>query len=184
MNHWTQPVESADKKPEAASSNTPSTITSTETEYELRPLWHRLSLAAMQSAASAAVCYVLFSSRSRTLRRVYVLPSKSLAPDAPFLPKFSKHQNRALILQNVWQWRGQGTVVPFSGNVNLERGGHDLELTLNFPGITRYALPLGDAKVNGERYDSLHKLKEVLYTAWYGPQKGAKEMAKAQWQAE
>ena len=181
LNHWTQPVA----KPEVANPNTPSTTTAeTKTEYELRPFWQRLSLAALQSVASIGVCYVLFQSRGRTLCRLYVLPSKSLAPDAPYLPKFSKRHDRALVLQNVWQWNDHGTVVPLAGNVNLESGSHDLELRLNLRPVGKYILPLGDAKVNGERYDSLDALKEAMYTAWYGPQKGVKEFAKLGWQSQ
>lgn len=185
MQHWTRPVESEDdtgKKPAVASPSINATTSSTEPEYELRPLEHRIALVGMQSVASAIVCVILFRSRARTLRRLYVVPRESLAPDAPFLPKFSKKQNRALVLQNVWQWRGQGWVVPFAGHI--ERGMSDLELTISIPTHGRYALPLGDANVNGVKYDSQYSLREALYTTWYGQQNGIKEMAKTAWQTE
>ncbi|KIP08996.1 hypothetical protein PHLGIDRAFT_350208 [Phlebiopsis gigantea 11061_1 CR5-6] len=127
-----------------------------------------------QIAATATFCMVLFRARSRTIHRLYVLPSEVIINAS-----LAKKHKRALVLQNVWQFSGQGKVLPFAGT--LERGTHDGEVILSTPEEGSYILPLENVKINGKPYDSAHSVKETLFKEWYGPKKGSMELTRHGW---
>ena len=173
LTQWTRPVESESKE---TSQSQPETKPETpaQQEYELRPLWQRIPMVGLQIAATATICMVLLRARSRTVRRLYILPS-----DASANASLAQQPKRTLVLQNVWQFGGQGKVFPFAGT--LERSPRDEEIILSIPQEGDYLLPLAKAKINGTPADSTYSAKDALFKEWYGPEKGVKELAKHGW---
>lgn len=112
---------------------------------------------------------------------------------APFAPQIAKaaprvqgakggaapSADRVVVLQNVWHWRGQGNVFPFSA-CRLERARDDAEAMMTVDGVEgKFFLPLSGGKVNGEDQPA-ELVRDGLFRAWYGPKK-AREMARQAW---
>lgn len=176
FNHWTERVE-----PAAGGDADAGSPDASAAEYRLRPVWQRAALASAQYAVGAFIAYLLVSMRSRLVRRLYVVPRAAVDASAPFAPKLQPG-DRALVMQNMWHWHGQGEVYPFS-RARLEAGSQDSELVLRIgdkPGGYLMALPR--AKVNGEEGSSIWDVKKKLYTSWYGEKRGMQELAKLGWE--
>lgn len=182
VHHWTELKEPAEGADTPGSIQASDGDKATGPEYVLRPLWQRAAAAFAQFGLGAFVCVLLLNSRSRIVRRLYLLPSSAVTQTAlsPKLPK-SNRGGEVLVAQNVYHFRGQGNVFPFS-QTQLARGFDQSEVAFEVPGVRgKYYLGLEDAKINGE-LQPLWQTREALFRLWYGA-KGKKEMSKFGWVA-
>ncbi|KAI0688472.1 hypothetical protein BC835DRAFT_1284626 [Cytidiella melzeri] len=195
MHHWTELKTPASDEPYTSTSPPGTQVTLPEKpnptpapEYVLRPLYQRLAAATGQFCVGAFVCVLLLNSRARIVRRLYLLPSSAVTPTtlSPKLPpnpkgpsKTSAFDDRVLVAQNVYHFRGQGNVFPFAGT-KLSQGYDQNELAFEVVGRKgKFYLGLADAVVNGEKLDGW-RTKEALFRLWYGA-KGRSEMNKYNW---
>lgn len=198
MHHWTQLKPTDDQsesssKSEADSKQTKAPQQQKQPEYELRPLYQRAGAALGQFCVGAFVCILLLNSRARIVHKLYLLPSSSLtetalSPKLPSSPAQLKskskvtvqNEEKILVMQNVYHFRGQGNVFPFS-DTTLSQGYDPNEVAFEVKGRRgKFYLGLEGACVNGERFDSTWKAREALFRVWYG-EKGKREMARFNW---
>ncbi len=195
MHHWTQlkPTDESESssKTEVDTDQTKVPQQQQHPEYELRPLYQRAGAALGQFCVGALVCILLLNSRARIVHKLYLLPSSSLTETAlsPKLPKPSlprhpkskvRNEEKILVMQNVYHFRGQGNVFPFS-DTTLVQGYDPNEVAFEVKGRRgKFYLGLEGACVNGERFDSAWKAREALFGVWYG-EKGKREMARFNW---
>lgn len=115
------------------------------------------------------------------VRRAFVLPVSALDRAAPLAPRLPKSADRVLVLQNAWQLRGQGRVLPLAA-VKLKNDRAPNELRLVADGVRgSFVLPVDEGRVNGGPTLSGRALKEALFCAWYGRKRGLKEFSGGEW---
>ena len=190
MHHWTEL-----KTPEPTEeSSTQNSSPPPKPEYVLRPFYQRAGAALGQFCVGAFVCILLLNSRARIVRKLYLLPSSAVTETAlsPKMPLKSKpktptnstttrpNDDKVLVLQNVYHFRGQGNVIPFA-STSLEAGYDTNELAFSVDGRRgKFYLGLEGASVNGEKMDNAWKAREALFKLWYGS-KGKAEMSRYNW---
>lgn len=143
----------------------------------MRPIWQRIPIAAGQLFVGIALATLLLGSRSRIVRRLYVIPGSSISPNPNIQPTFPKQQ--FLIVQSVHHFRGQGYVAPLK-SCHLEKGRDDTEVEMLMKGVTgRFWLGLEGATVEGKK-EPVWNTRENIFTAFYGKE-GKKVLAKQSW---
>ncbi|KAI0087088.1 hypothetical protein BDY19DRAFT_1073734 [Irpex rosettiformis] len=194
IHHWT---ELKTPEPTTDSAQVNGDAPPPKPEYVLRPWYQRAGAVLGQFCVGAFVCVLLLNSRARIVRKLYLIPSSAVTETAlsPKLPPTSKHtpgqaaskahnhnpnDDKILVMQNVYHFRGQGNVFPFS-STDLSAGYDSNELAFEVAGRRgKFYMGLQDASVNGEKMDNAWAAREALFKIWYGT-KGKSEMSKYHW---
>lgn len=143
----------------------------------MRPLWQRLPIAGGQLFIGIVLATLIMGSRSRIVRRLYVVPGSSISPN-PLVQAISPKQ-RFLVLQSVHHFRGQGYVTPMQ-SCTLSKGRDDTEVNIAVKGVKGgFLVGLDGATVEGKKEPVWHS-RETIFTAFHGKE-GKKMLAKHGW---
>ncbi|CAL1711773.1 unnamed protein product [Somion occarium] len=175
LRHWTQledpssPTE--DSKSTSESAPTAENEQSQQPRYVLRPLWHRLPFACGHLAVGFFIANMLLTTRSRLVRRIYVIPPK-IPQDTPLpeavrtvktnfrnapsssstktSPATSPPAKSLLVIQSAKHISSQGRVVPLNA-CSIVGGKENDAVRIKVPGIRgMFYVGLDSAKIEGE----------------------------------
>ncbi|KAI0941436.1 hypothetical protein AcW1_003333 [Taiwanofungus camphoratus] len=197
-NHWTHweetPIDNSSAQPsELTNGKAPERSASQSTgQYVLRPWWQRGPFAFGQLFLGLALAGVLLGSRSRIVRRLYILPPASGSTSVPAPTKTAqsassiakpgrgKSDERRLVIQCVHHFRTQGKVLPMRDCI-LDKGQNETELTLRANDIKgHFWFGLNNATINGQKLP-LWKVRDEIFTSWYGEERGKRVRAEEKW---
>lgn len=191
-NHWTQ-WEALPDEPESGDSAAKPTAQEKDAKekkghYVLRSWWQRVPFAGGQLFLGIALAALILGSRSRIVRRLYILPPASpssstsqTAVRAPILSAAPSGNGR-IVLQGVDHWRTQGKVFPKT-ECTLERGKDESELILWINNVRgHHWFGMQDATINGKKLP-VWQSREEIFKAWYGEEKGKKMSVEERWKS-
>lgn len=192
MSHWTQRVEvkpastaiaaakasagsGTDKKPDPTASD------KAVIEWELRPFWQRLSLAAGQLVVGAAVGAGIMAFRDRTIWRLHILPAISASKGASkSTPKGASKAAAAAARDMRWVRveTGSGRTKHFMmRDCALGAGRDDTEMVMRIRGIRgQFWVGMTQARVLGQEGLPVAEVRRRLLMGW-----GSQDAQAAQW---
>ncbi|KAI0077177.1 hypothetical protein K474DRAFT_1109201 [Panus rudis PR-1116 ss-1] len=149
LSHWTQLEELPAE--ESTSSSSENAEEKKPQRYVMRPLWQRLPVATGQLVVGVAIATLLVASRSRTVKKIFVIPTPSASSSASSQSHSIAQLPRSklsLIIQTAKHFKSQGRFVPLS-KCSLETSKDPMEVGLKVEGINGpFWIGLEGAKVD------------------------------------
>ncbi|CCM02994.1 uncharacterized protein FIBRA_05109 [Fibroporia radiculosa] len=190
-NHWSrwEPLSEASKSPSPATVATNASALDADTKetkghYALRPWWQRAPFAGGQFFLGVAVGVLILVSRSRVIRKLYILPPSNQSgalPSQGSSAVVSSHDRRVLI-QSVHHFRNQGKLFPMQ-DCALERGHDDAEIILRINNVRgQHWFGLQNSTVNGQTLP-VWQARDEIFKTWYGDEQGKKMRMEERWKS-
>jgi len=159
-NHWSELVSDLEKiavkNNDDASGDKPSSPTTTQQHYVMRPAWQRFGLCASHLTLGVGVAVALLVTQARFVRTIAVIP--------PMLP--SSTQGRQVFVQCAHNWGNHGTAFPLS-RCSLEEGRNETEMILRVSGERgHWYVGLSDAIIHGQPAGSMLDARDAILEEW------------------